>query len=51
EFRALSPARLKAEMRGNKVIDLRNVFDPIAMRQAGLAYQGIGRPLPSRLLP
>ncbi|MGH7159618.1 MAG: UDP-glucose dehydrogenase family protein [Acetobacteraceae bacterium] len=49
EFRALSPARLKAEMRGNKVIDLRNVFDPIAMRQAGLAYQGIGRPLPSRL--
>ncbi len=50
EFRALSPARLKAEMRGNKVIDLRNVFDPIAMRQAGLAYQGIGRPLPSRLL-
>ncbi|MGH7102307.1 MAG: UDP binding domain-containing protein, partial [Acetobacteraceae bacterium] len=49
EFRALSPARLRAEMRGTKVIDLRNVFDPIAMRQAGLSYQGIGRPAPRRL--
>lgn len=49
EFRALSPARLRAEMRGNQIIDLRNVFDPIAMRQAGLAYQGIGRPAPRRL--
>jgi UDPglucose 6-dehydrogenase len=46
EFRALSPARLKSIMRGNKIIDLRNIFDPVAMRQAGLAYQGIGRPAP-----
>lgn len=46
EFRALSPAGLKAAMRGNKIIDLRNVFDPVAMRQAGFSYQGIGRPAP-----
>ena len=43
EFRALSPARLKAVMRGDKIIDLRNIFDPIAMRQVGFSYSGIGR--------
>jgi UDPglucose 6-dehydrogenase len=30
-------------MRGRIVVDLRNVFDPIAMRGAGFAYHGIGR--------
>ncbi len=44
EFRALSPARLASAMRGRVVVDLRNVFDPAAMRQAGLDYHGIGRP-------
>lgn len=43
EFRALSPARLCQAMRGRMVVDLRNVFDPSAMRRAGLAYQGVGR--------
>ena len=46
EFRALAPAKLKELMRGNAVVDLRNVFDPKAMREAGLAYSGIGRPTP-----
>ena len=48
EFRALSPARLAAAMRGKIVVDLRNVYDPAAMRQAGLAYQSIGRPIADR---
>ena len=43
EFRALSPARLKQSMRGRVVVDLRNVFEPAAMRAAGFAYQGVGR--------
>ncbi len=43
EFRALSPASLKAAMRGDVVVDLRNVYDPEAMRQAGFAYHSIGR--------
>ena len=46
EFRALAPAKLKEMMRGNVVVDLRNVFDPKAMRDAGFAYSGIGRPTP-----
>ena len=44
EFRALSPVRLRDAMRGRVLVDLRNVYDPIAMRQAGFDYHGIGRP-------
>ena len=43
QFRALSPARLAAAMSGRVLVDLRNVYDPAAMRQAGLIYHGIGR--------
>jgi UDPglucose 6-dehydrogenase len=43
EFRALAPARLKELMRGNVVVDLRNVFDPGTLRAAGFTYAGIGR--------
>jgi UDPglucose 6-dehydrogenase len=43
EFRALAPDRLSRLMRGKVVMDLRNVFDPIAMREQGLAYFAIGR--------
>jgi UDPglucose 6-dehydrogenase len=44
EFRALSPDRLKAAMKGGVVLDLRNVWDPAAMRAAGFTYSSIGRP-------
>jgi UDPglucose 6-dehydrogenase len=43
EFRALAPSRLKELMQGNIIVDLRNVFDPHALRAAGFAYTGIGR--------
>jgi len=45
EFRALAPARLAAAMKGRVIVDLRNVYDPHAMRRAGFAYAGIGRAL------
>ncbi len=44
EFRALAPDRLRQLMRGRVVVDLRNVYDPAAMRAAGFTYTGIGRP-------
>ncbi|MDB5384170.1 MAG: UDP-glucose 6-dehydrogenase [Rhodospirillales bacterium] len=44
EFRALSADRLKAVMRGDVVLDLRNVWDPAVMREAGFRYYSIGRP-------
>ena len=43
DFRALSPARLRDLMRGTLVMDLRNVFDPVAFARAGFEYRGIGR--------
>jgi UDPglucose 6-dehydrogenase len=44
EFRAIAPIRLRDAMRGRVMVDLRNVYDPVAMRRAGFAYHGIGRP-------
>jgi UDPglucose 6-dehydrogenase len=43
EFRALSPTRLRDTMHGRVLVDLRNVYDPIAMRQAGFDYHCVGR--------
>ncbi len=43
EFRDLSPADLRSAMAGTLVIDLRNIYDPQAMRDAGLLYRGIGQ--------
>ncbi len=48
EFRALSPTRLATVMRGKVIVDLRNVYDPAAMREAGFDYRSIGRPLADR---
>jgi UDPglucose 6-dehydrogenase len=44
EFRAISPEKLQATMRGDVVCDLRNVWDPAQMREAGFTYSSIGRP-------
>lgn len=43
EFRALDPARLARAMRGRIIVDLRNIYEPNAMRKAGFTYTGIGR--------
>ncbi|WP_225198235.1 UDP-glucose/GDP-mannose dehydrogenase family protein [Gluconobacter oxydans] len=43
-FRALDPARLRSAMRGNAIADLRNIWSPDLMREAGFDYRSIGRP-------
>ncbi len=43
EFRALSPQRLREAMRGAVLVDLRNIYEPAAMRAAGFSYHGVGR--------
>ncbi len=43
EFRAISPAKLAASLKDRVVVDLRNVFDPVAMGEAGLDYYAVGR--------
>ncbi len=44
EFRALDLRRLKAAMRGDVLIDLRNVFSPQEAEDTGFRYESIGRP-------
>ncbi len=44
EFRALAPQRLSETMNGRIVVDLRNIYDPAAMRGSGFSYHCIGRP-------
>ena len=43
EFRALAPAQFAAAMRGRVLVDLRNVYEPDAMQDAGFTYLSIGR--------
>jgi len=43
EFRAIAPERLAAAMRGRLIVDLRNLYEPVAMRSAGFTYHSIGR--------
>jgi UDPglucose 6-dehydrogenase len=46
EFRALDFTRCAKAMRGNVIVDGRNVFDPAKVRAAGLRYVGVGRVKP-----
>ena len=43
EFRALDLEALRARMRGDAFIDLRNVFQPAEARSAGFRYSSVGR--------
>ncbi|MEX0803317.1 MAG: UDP-glucose/GDP-mannose dehydrogenase family protein [Candidatus Binatia bacterium] len=43
EFRALELDDLKARMRGNVLVDLRNIFMPAQAHEAGFIYASIGR--------
>ncbi len=44
EFRALDLARAKSLLNQPLLIDLRNIYDPAEMKQAGFVYISIGRP-------
>ena len=43
EFRSLDPKHILNLMRDNKLVDLRNIFEPAIMRKAGINYISIGR--------
>jgi UDPglucose 6-dehydrogenase len=44
EFRALDLDQLGNALKSKTMIDLRNVYDPAEMRQAGWQYASVGRP-------
>jgi len=43
QYRALDLQRLKSRMNAPVFIDLRNVYEPEAMKSAGFRYVGVGR--------
>jgi len=45
EFRALDLPRLKSLLRMPILVDLRNIYDPAEMVEAGISYYSVGRPL------
>ena len=46
EFRALDLAAIAGVMRGDALVDLRNVYDKDEAQRAGLRYFGVGRGVP-----
>jgi UDPglucose 6-dehydrogenase len=43
EFSELDLGKLATVMAGKAIVDTRNLLDPVAVRSAGLAYDGVGR--------
>lgn len=43
QFRALNMERVRELMRSPKIADLRNIYEPEAMRELGFDYVGVGR--------
>jgi UDPglucose 6-dehydrogenase len=43
EFRNLDLSRIKRSMRRPVLVDGRNIYDPVGMRDLGFVYRGIGR--------
>ena len=44
QFRALDFARVKAALKAPLMVDLRNIYRPDQMREAGFRYISVGRP-------
>jgi UDPglucose 6-dehydrogenase len=44
ELRELASPEIRQAMRSPLIVDGRNLLDPEAVREAGFAYEGIGRP-------
>ena len=44
QIRALDMARLKSLLKQPVLVDLRNIYKPTEMRQAGFSYYSVGRP-------
>jgi UDPglucose 6-dehydrogenase len=43
EFASLDLSEMRSAMRGDLLVDGRNLYDPARVREAGLLYEGIGR--------
>ena len=50
EFRALDLDRVRSAMKASVIVDLRNIYDPAEMAEAGFKYVSVGRPTLSPVL-
>ena len=44
QFRALDFDRVKESLKGNVIVDLRNIYSPEDMEKRGFDYTSVGRP-------
>jgi len=51
EFRTMNLERLKNLMRGNLVVDLKNIYEPERLNKLGFEHIGVGRGVPSPPAP
>lgn len=49
EFRALDLERVRAAMKSPVMVDMRNIYEPRHMIEAGFSYHSLGRPVASEL--
>jgi UDPglucose 6-dehydrogenase len=43
EFKQLDMKRVKQRMRGDVIVDGRNIYEPEQMHKLGFRYRGVGR--------
>jgi UDPglucose 6-dehydrogenase len=43
EFKQLDMEKVRSAMRGSALVDGRNIYDPVEMREFGFTYAGVGR--------
>ena len=43
EFKQLDMEKIRSVMRGSVLVDGRNIYDPVEMREFGFTYAGVGR--------
>lgn len=43
EYGEIAPETIRQSLRGDLVLDARNLLDPLAVRKVGLRYRGVGR--------
>ncbi len=46
EFRTMNLQRMKELLRGNLVVDLKNIYEPAKLREMGFVHIGVGRGVP-----
>jgi UDPglucose 6-dehydrogenase len=47
EFRTMDLKRIRELLKGNLVVDLKNIYEPERMRSLGFVHRGVGRGIPS----